>query len=88
MAKKGTHKFGAISIRIEPNFDGSEVLWKVHIAQGGIYGVQTSGFASGPADAAKKASEFVEASMRANNAGLTRPTLAVDNTAPAQKGGE
>lgn len=66
--------FPAVTVRIEPNYNGSAVLFSVRCDDG----TQTKGFARTRLEAMQKAVAFIEATVKAS-AASARPELVVNN---------
>jgi hypothetical protein len=63
-----------IEVRIEPNLQGTHVLWSIRAADG----TKANGFAKSASDAMHDAAAFVEAMTQRRRGGLwTPPTLRV-----------
>lgn len=63
-----------IEVRIEPNVQGTHLLWRVSASDG----TKASGFAKSHADAMRDAAEFAEAMAQPRIGGLgTKPSLRV-----------
>jgi hypothetical protein len=63
-----------ITVRVEPNRQGSHIIWNVRAEDG----TEAHGFAKSPADAMRDAAAFVEAMMQPRLGGLwKRPELRV-----------
>ena len=57
-----------INVVVQPNHDGSQILWEVR----GSDGTQSNGFAQSAADAMRDAATFVEAMMQPRVGGMWR----------------
>lgn len=67
-------KMPVVTVRIEPNHNGSSIVWNINASDG----TKSSGHAKCPADAMRDAAAFVEAMMQPRVGGLwTKPELKV-----------
>lgn len=67
-------KMPVVTVRIEPNYDGSSIVWNIMASDG----TKSCGHAKCPADAMRDAAAFVEAMMQPRVGGLRRkPELKV-----------
>ena len=75
MSKPGRYSgTPVVEVRVEPNGDGTQILWHIYDRDG----TKSSGFASSPADAMRDAAAFVEAMMQPRVGGLfVKPELKV-----------
>ncbi|WBV42761.1 hypothetical protein [Pseudoroseomonas cervicalis] len=69
--------FPVIAVRIEPNADGTHILWRVSASDG----TQASGFARTPGDAMRDAAAFADAMSQPRHSGglWGKPGLRVVN---------
>jgi hypothetical protein len=69
----------AVEVRIEPNAQGSHLVWNIRASDG----TKASGFAKCHADAMRDAAAFVEAMTQPRRGGIgTRPELRVIGEQP------
>ncbi len=79
MIAKGVKGLPVIEVRIEPNAQGSHLVWSIRASDG----TKASGFAKCHADAMRDAAAFVEAMAQPRRGGLfVRPSLRVVEDAP------